>query len=292
MAANVQIRFNGTEGETTNLWWGYSAGGSNTGGNQGQILLTRPTDDWYFPASLLRVKQFPSDFAGATINSATFTIRDNWGNNAIHGGVELHRIDTPAVWKVGDGVTNPGRWPDSLIDNGAGRRVADWNRNASPTNGREGTGVDWAGNPVVGTSAANYYSFASSLPSFEQVALKELIDTKRVIGGGMFETAPGSGVWIPYVPDSALQPGEVRGQTDFNVTTLVQNWANGSWDKDDGFALWMGNATLDFPGNVTQGLSAQGGNGLFIDYTPVPEPAAFSLLGLGGLWFLRRRRAA
>jgi hypothetical protein len=272
-AATHTVKFNGTDGETTSLWYGYAFGGSNIGTQQGQLLLARPDTDWYFGASLLRVKNLPPDLIGGTINSATFVMNDNFGDSTIYDGVEIHRINTPAVWKVGDGA-QANRFPDTRVDNGAGRRVADWT--GTSTNGREGAGVDWNGVPVVGVgdNSTNYFSFAT-LPAFEDVALAELIDTGRTVG-------PAS--------TGALLAGETRGFASFDVTELVADWADGSGDINDGFAIWMGDATLVDGTNPTQGWAFGNAlSGLHIDYTPVPEPASVSLLALGALVMRRRR---
>ena len=77
--------------------------------------------------------------------------------------------------------------------------------------------------------------------------------------------------------------------TTWNVQTLAQNWASGLWAVD-GFTInTFNNAVPTELGNYQ--LRSDGTTrGLVIDYTPVPEPASLSLLALGGLAALRRRR--
>ena len=251
-AATATIHFNGTDGVTSSLWWesvaGWPAdGNNNTGAEPGRILLTRPTDDWYFPAGLFKF-DLPADMVGATINSAALTMHETMYNGQTFGAVELRRINTPATWVAGDG-TGGDRW--GPMDNGVGQFFANYDKASD-------TGIDWLGNTGI-TMAAGWKA-----NPFETTALADLIDTQDGVGNG--------------------------ATTIWNLKTWVQNVANGTWDND-GFCLWMGDAyNIVGTGGTIDMRMTRDGEGLTIDYTPVPEPATLALLAGGLLMGLRRKK--
>jgi hypothetical protein len=119
------------------------------------------------------------------------------------------------------------------------------------------TGLNWSGNVTTGSSAAtNLFSNTS--------AFGELVST-----------------------NASWRTGST---TTFDLTSWVQNIANGTWDND-GFAIWSGNSTLTAnDSNASNDFMVISITGMTIDYTPCPEPATITLLVIGGLAMIRRSR--
>ena len=255
-AAVVRITFNDVDGVATSLWdappgTGTAAqeqfGGSNTGADSAnRAYLTLPDENDGFPVALYRAN-LPADFAGATVNSATFVVREGFFNG---GGpttnVQLRRINLPGAtpWDPGDGTRGT---RSTTPDNGAQMFWSDFDV-------ANNNGIDWAGNPQAGPWNGG------SATDFRTTALADLSDA-QTMGSGM--------------------------TTTWTLTTLAQNWASGLWEND-GFALSALNAVGNTNGYQID-TSGTPERGLFLDYTPVPEPASLSLLALGGLAVLRRR---
>ncbi len=106
------------------------------------------------------------------------------------------------------------------------------------------SGHDWAGNALTWWDPA-----ATPITS----ALADIIDT------GTFNTG-----------DS----------TSYDITSLLQNWADGTWDNK-GLALYAGNST-------TGGINNLNSASVEVIYTP--EPASLLLISAGALGLIRRRR--
>lgn len=248
-AATVTFQFGGgADGVITSLFWDNwepDKLNSNTGSQTHQMFLNDKADG-EFSYGVLRAP-LPADFAGATINSATLTMFENWGNGGVFSNVEVRRINTPAVWEPGDGWQG-GRWSET--HNGAGRQFANFNATTL-------LGVDWLGNTGVD------FATASANP-FETTALADLIDAQTISSGGT---------------------------TTWDVKSWATNVANGTW-INDGMAVSMLNAVTQNSGGVMLWRTDGGIGGLVIDYTPVPEPAALGVVGMGSLYLLRRRRAS
>ena len=125
---------------------------------------------FYFDASAL---------AGATIDCATFTIKDaSWNINMEN--IELRRINTPAMWTQGDGTRNapPGRFNRH---NGPGI----WYANLDNITAQ---GVDWKGN----TTSYGAHDASAEWAS----AVGDLIETR---------TLAGEAAWTTYVITSLVQ---------------------------------------------------------------------------------------
>lgn len=244
-ANTILIKFDGTDGVCSSIWYEDSRGASNTGAESpvATYLSVPGGANMKYDQALYR-PVLPANFAGATINSATFTVADTWWNMGMT--TNLSRINTAATWDPGNG-THGGRW--TFPDNGIQQWWADWDQ---PTT----SGVRWDG--TIAPTGSSYNS--PSNPTFAATCIGTLIDTQRINAGG---------------------------QAVFNILSLAQHWANGTWDND-GFVL---TGTTDATGDSTLKLSTSGTNrGLFIDYTPVPEPAVIGTVTAGSLVMLRRRR--
>lgn len=260
-AASVRIAFDGTDGQTSSLWWtpgvGWGGGGAsghqnkNTGSQPGYVVYSRPTADWYFPISLFKFNM-PADMVGATINSATFTSKDTDYNGCLWTGVEIHPLTGPA-WVPGNG-TRAGRWGGN--DNGVGAWFANYDVATD-------TGTTWGG---VVTNMAG----AVGVSRIDQTAFGPTAASGNLNGDG--------------------------GWTSFDVTGMVQAWANGA--SNTGFALSLMNAAVDGLAADKSGVSTtllesvalDKHGGLVINYTPVPEPALIGVLVGGSLVMLRQRR--
>ena len=204
-AASVTIHFDGIDGANSSIWYEDARGASNTGAEVSRSKLSPAFQNQMYNEALYR-PVLPADLAGATINSATFTVTETDGNTNTMS-VKLSRIDTLATWDPGNG-THATRW--TFPDAGIQQYWADWD----PTTGFDatsGTGVRWDGT-VMSTPAV--YNQPTN-PKFAETAIGALVDTQSLTQG-----------------QSAT----------FNVQGLVQNWANGTWDND-GFVLQAASAT-------------------------------------------------
>lgn len=70
------------------------------------------------------------------------------------------------------------------------------------------------------------------------------------------------------------------GATDYDITSLVQNWADGTWDNR-GLALYAGNVSAGGVVNLNSAI-------VNVNYTP--EPASLLFISAGALGLIRRRR--
>ncbi|MFB3893856.1 MAG: PEP-CTERM sorting domain-containing protein [Phycisphaerae bacterium] len=217
LGATITIKFNGTDGQSSCLWWaGWSTMcNTNTGAEPGRVLLSRPGDDWYFPAALL-MPVLPADFAGATVNSATLAMKETWWNGYKYDGVELHNVTQ--AWTAGNG-TAAGRWGPE--HSGAGK----WFSNYDATSQ---TGVDWQGNTVNrATALSNNYTF-------DTTAMGTLIDTQNGVGNGARTTFDvltwaqniASGAWANnglaiWMGNAVRQDGLLGGTLDERFTAAT-----------------------------------------------------------------------
>lgn len=216
-------------GSVSSIAWSeltYGSKRANNTGGEGLAILTRPEMDWYFPAALYKV-DLPPEMQNKLILSATFRVKDNWwnsqqdanGNITMDTGlsnVELRRIDSPVPWNPGNG-TSGGRW--GAASNGVGMYWADYNNVTQ-------SGTTWSGAYMAGTD-----SWRVPENQFDQSVMKDLVSSATVYGS------------ISEVYDdqwNVIRGGVQRG-AEFDARPLVQKWIDGIW-KNDGFALWAGNA--------------------------------------------------
>ena len=216
---------------------------SNTGGEGGDKVGPPGSSNPYSALYYFDLSAVPG-LMGGTVNSATFTVNENWGGTAVPN-VELRRMDCPIMWEQGDGYWDAPDWRFSN-DNGCGDYMVDWFADNTTSSGH-----DWAGNS---------WSWLSSSAVRFPTAVKDLIDNQMVNTGGT---------------------------SVFTMTSLVQNWADGTW-ANKGFTLYTGNLPSGSPG-----MASLNGAEVDIDYDPIPEPATMLLIGTGVLatlgWVRRRR---
>lgn len=140
---------------------------------------------------------------------------------------------------------------------GAGRYFANYN----PTTQ---TGLTWTNETLAKDVALSSESY-----SLENAGLSSTVYDLATTGTADPQPYP-----VPY---------------SFTLTSLVQAWANGS--ANNGFAIWGGNASKVSGTDYDEFQPWRWGTGgIMIDYTPVPEPATLTLLVLGGLAMMRRRK--
>jgi PEP-CTERM motif len=109
--------------------------------------------------------------------------------------------------------------------------------------------------------------------------------------GGFWDN---NGIGNPGTPEG-LTPG-VEPLATFEAAYPLATIANGGFPGLGGIAMQVGfaGASDNFDGNVDAFTIGVGGVDTTYDFEPtaVPEPASFSLLGIGALALLRRRRRA
>lgn len=249
-AKTIQIRFNPVTGDgvQSSLWYEDPAGPSNTG-----LEYTVNPGITYLSAPNLNQKYNEALYRPvlpADLAGAKI-------NSATFGVMEVWgngMFMTVNLSRINTPATwDPGtgmhadRW--GAPDNGIQQYWADWD-NATTS------GVRWDGTIAPSGSAWN----APTNPTFAGTAVGQLIDNQIVSSSS---------------------------ETIFNVLTLVQNWADGTWDNDgfvlQGTANYSAASTFRLRTHMDQG-------GLIIDYTPVPEPALIGVLTVGSLTMLARRR--
>lgn len=168
-----------------------------------------------------------------------------------------------------------------------------------------GVGV---GTAFGGTATTQYKTFGFTMPG-SSYFLDNVILSLNFAGGGTPRVAIWSGATAPATELTVLNnPPNLTGQGDFTFTpasafTLeagqtywvyvtavpVSGGPNFSWDGTSPSTIPSGIATS--VGFIFNGAPSTFNNRLQVNGTPVPAPAALSLLGLAGLAATRRRRA-
>jgi hypothetical protein len=238
-ANTVTFTFAGADSDATTIFYSASGGGGGRNQNNGAetaLWLNSPTATYMQAGADLFKVTLPGDIAGATVNSATLYLKEQYWDVSLN--VELRRINMPTgtSWAVGNG-TSSNRTTGS--DSGAGQFFA----NYDPTSG---TGVTWLGTTVSGSTieaAQSTYTLGNT------PALGDLLSTVAVSAGQSFTC---------------------------NLTTWAQNVANGTWNNDgfclwagnDGYSgnvvenFTINGMTLNYtpaPEPMTMGLLVIGG---------------------------------
>ncbi len=216
---------------------------------------------------------------GTSVKQGTLLLNNTSGSGtgvgavAVHSGGVLGGSGSIAPTTVGTYVVNPGITIAGKVSPGAS-----------------------AG--VIGNLTINLGGTAGTLAM--QSGGSFLMDLAAV--GGATINAPG-------ISDRLLLTGMSAGDVIFNGNVVAPAGGGIGWykllDTDAGSATWSG---LTLSGQqITAGLTLGGGYGgtlwmgdgtngdvgdIYLNLTSVPEPASMSLLAIGGLALLRRRRGA
>lgn len=105
------------------------------------------------------------------------------------------------------------------------------------------------------------------------------------VGAGSREPGAGSSI-----TNFSLSPNPAPGEYDLDVQSIVQDWVDGT-SNNYGFGLKQTSETFTNTARVWDSSDAASNQPvLAIDYTIIPEPSSFGLLGFGLVAICLRRR--